>query len=109
MRFLRWLLALLFSHRGSPEPAIPAVTLAPISVTEAKAVFEKQSGYRGEFNIAIAAREGDTVHGVIALKADGLTFALGHIYTDGNAQVGSLLYGGAWRTAKAMGYKTIAI
>ncbi len=36
-------------------------------------------------------------------------FALGHIYTDASAQIGSLLYGAAWRTAKALGYKTITI
>lgn len=85
------------------------VSLSPISLPDAKAVFEKHSAYRGEFNIAIAARDGDTLHGVIALNADGNEFALGHIYTDASAQIGSLLYGAAWRVAKALGYKTITI
>lgn len=86
------------------------VSLAPISLTAARAVFEKASEYRGEFNLAIAARdEAGNVKGVIAMVADGESFALGHITTDGSAQIGSLLYGGAWRVAKALGYKTITI
>lgn len=85
------------------------IELTPISIKSAKDFFALHSAYRGEFNIAIAASEGDKVHGVIALCADGTEFALGHICTDGNAQIGSLLYGGAWRTAKAMGYKQITI
>lgn len=85
------------------------VELAPISIRDAKAIFEQHSSYRGEFNIAISARDGEVIHGVIALNADGNEFALGHIYTDASAQIGSLLYGGAWRVAKAMGYKVIRI
>lgn len=88
------------------------ITLSPISVDAARAYFEKHSAYRGEFNLAICAsseQDAGTVHGVIALRADGVTFELGHISTDGNAQIGSLLYGGAWRAAKALGYKQITI
>ncbi len=83
--------------------------LRPIGLKEARAVFKKHSAFRGEFNLAIAARENGKLHGVIALKADGNDFRLGHIYTDGNAQGGSLLYGAAWRTAKALGYERIWI
>lgn len=85
------------------------VELAPISIEAARAYLRKHSAYRGEFNLAIAAKEGETVRGVIALCADGWEFALGHISTDGSAQIGSLLYGGAWRVAKALGYKTVRI
>jgi hypothetical protein len=90
------------------------ITLSPISITDAKLFFEKHSSYRGEFNLAICAIEEpvqheDVIHGVIAMVADGVEFKLGHIHTDGNAQVGSLLYGGAWRAAKALGYKRIYI
>lgn len=85
------------------------IVLSPISLSDARQVFENHSSYRGEFNIAIAARDGDMLHGVIALNADGKEFALGHIYTDASAQIGSLLYGAAWRVAKALGYKTITI
>ena len=85
------------------------IELSPISIKAASDYMGKHSEYRGGFDLAICAREGDVVHGVIVLKADGETFALGHISTDGNAQIGSLLYGGAWRVAKALGYKQITI
>jgi len=83
--------------------------LAPITNETAMSYFEKYSEYRGPFTFAICAEEGDKIHGVIALEANGHEFALGHIWTDGNAHVGSLLYGAAWRTAKAMGYTTVLI
>ena len=85
--------------------------IASIGKVEAKAYFEQHSAYRGEFDIAIAAKSEDgAVHGVIAMTAPGgETSRLGHISTDGNAQVGSLLYGAAWRAAKALGYKFIEI
>ena len=83
--------------------------LFPISNAKAKAYFKKHSAFRGDFNLAIAASEGDTIHGVIALNADGEEFRLGHISTDGSAQVGSLLYGAAWRAAKALGYQRVWI
>jgi hypothetical protein len=85
------------------------MTLEPITNKDAKCYFKKHSAYRGDFDIAIAAKEGNTIHGVIAVIADGVEFRLGHVSTDGNAQVGSLLYGAAWRTAKALGYKRVWI
>jgi hypothetical protein len=85
------------------------VILFPISNPKAKAIFNKHSSFRGDFNLAIAAMDGKDIHGVIAMNADGEEFKLAHIYTDGNAQVGSLLYGAAWRTAKALGYKRVWI
>ena len=47
--------------------------------------------------------------GIICMYADGEKCSLGHLYTDGTALVGSILYGAAWRAAKALGYKTITI
>lgn len=86
------------------------ISIAAINRDEAREYFEKHSAYREAFDFAIAARdEMNATHGVIALCANGDEFKLGHISTDGNAQVGSLLYGAAWRVAKAMGYKTITI
>ena len=85
--------------------------LAAISREQAKAFFLAKSAYRGDFDFAIAATDekGET-HGVIAIRADGGdTAVLGHIHTDGSAQVGSLLYGAAWRAAKALGYELIRI
>lgn len=83
--------------------------LTPITKADAMKYFRKYSAYRGPFDFAICVAEGGTVHGVIALNADGKTFSLGHIQTDGNAHIGSLLYGGAWRSAKAMGYESVRI
>ena len=85
------------------------IRLAPISIEGAKDYFERHSKYRGEFNLAICAMDETAIHGVIAMVADGAVFSLGHISTDGSAQIGSLLYGGAWRAAKALGYTSIII
>lgn len=84
------------------------VELAAISIDDARAYFEKHSAYRGQFTFAIAARDAaGTVHGVIALGADGKRFWKEQISTDGNAQVGSLLYGAAVRAGMALGYKAM--
>ncbi len=48
-------------------------------------------------------------HGVIMMHADSTRCSLRHLYTDGTALVGSILYGAAWRAAKALGYKSIVI
>ena len=80
------------------------VKLGPISVEDAKAYFLQHSAFRGSFNLAIAAREGDIVHGVIAFECDGFQATKRQISTDGNAQIGSLLYGAAVRAAMALGY-----
>jgi acetoacetate decarboxylase len=86
------------------------VTLIPISIKDAKAYFKKHSAFRGEFNLAIAAKdEAGTVHGVIALTADGETFRKEQISTDGSAFIGSLLYGSAWRAAAGLGYKSVIL
>jgi acetoacetate decarboxylase len=81
--------------------------LVPISVEKAKAYFERHSAYRGEFTLAIAAADEHGVHGVIAMVADGERFWKEQISTDGNAQVGSLLYGAAVRAGMALGYKAM--
>ena len=78
--------------------------LTNMTRSDAMKYFKKYSDYRGPFDFAICAKEGEKIYGVIALNYDGKTFALGHIWTDGSAHIGSLLYGAAWRVAKAMGY-----
>jgi hypothetical protein len=78
--------------------------LTKMTREDALRYFKKYSDYRGPFDFAICAKEGSKIHGVIALNCDGKKFSLGHIWTDGNAHIGSLLYGAAWRVAKAMGY-----
>ena len=86
-----------------------SVELAPITKAAAKEYLGKFSQYKAEFDLAICAKDGEVIHGVIVLNADGDKFSLGHISTDGSAQIGSLLYGGAWRVAKALGYKAVII
>lgn len=85
--------------------------LKSMSVADAKALFDVAQSFPRHFNIdfAVSVVDGDTVHGAIAMKADGKTCELVHLFTDGTALVGSLLYGAAWRAAKALGYKTIGL
>lgn len=85
------------------------VELAPISLADARAYFVKHSAFRGEFNLAIAAREGGKVHGVVAFTADGAVCRKEQISTDGSAFIGSLLYGAMVRAAMALGYKTLTL
>lgn len=85
------------------------IRITKITRNDAEKFFKKYSDYRGSFDFAICAMEGSKIHGVIALNADGKVFSLGHIWTDGNALIGSLLYGAAWRTAKAMGYREASL
>ena len=85
------------------------IELAPISISAAKEYFEKHSAFRGDFTGAIAAKEGDVTHGVVAFEFNGFAFVKRHISTDGNALIGSLLYGGMVRVAMALGYKTLTL
>lgn len=81
--------------------------ISSITKEEAAGYFEKHSAFRGPFDLAICVREGETVHGVIALLADGAVCQKAHISTDGNAHIGSLLYGAAVRAAMALGYRSL--
>jgi hypothetical protein len=94
---------------AKPNDGTSMLTLAPITKAEAEKYLSQFSQYTGGFDLAICARDEAMVHGVIVLKADGEQFSLGHISTDGNAHVGSLLYGAAWRVAKALGYQAVNI
>lgn len=84
-----------------------------ISVNEAKQWLASRECYLTftdfAFAIAVYNLEDDKRHGIIAMLADGKECKLGHLYTDGAALVGSILYGAAWRAAKALGYKTITL
>ena len=63
---------------------------------------------------SIAVSEGDTVRGVaiigrpVARRLDnGWTLEVNRVATDGASNACSMLYGAAWRAAKAMGYKKL--
>jgi hypothetical protein len=88
---------------------MPDLVISPINKVDAVEYMKKNSSYRGDFDLAISVKEGEVTHGVICLRADGKEFSLCQVSTDGNAFIGSLLYGAAWRTAKALGYKSIII
>ena len=66
----------------------------------------------GLFAIA-AARDGEVVGVVIVGRpvarhmADGWTAEVTRLCTDGNRNACSLLYGAAWRAARAMGYRRL--
>lgn len=85
--------------------------LAPISIASAHSVCEahgqKPLDTCEGFAISVAAD--GVIHGVIMMNTKDAYCRLHHLYTDGTALVGSLLYGAAWRAAKALGYKTITI
>lgn len=62
----------------------------------------------------IAVSEGSTVHGVaivgrpVARMSDnGLTLEVNRCCTDGTRNACSMLYGAAWRAAKALGYERL--
>ena len=62
----------------------------------------------------IAVSEGDTVHGVaivgrpVARMLDnGWTLEVNRVATDGARNACSMLYGAAWRAAKALGYRRL--
>ena len=88
--------------------------ISPISLDDAitliferhKIKFEKRDGM-----FAISVWDEHDLHGVILMLANSQArpCELVHLYTDGTALVGSLLYGAAWRAAKALGYKTITL
>ena len=61
------------------------------------------------FDFCISVSDGEKRRGAIGMYADGTTCKLGHLYTDGTALVGSILYGAAYRAAKALGYKEIVL
>ena len=86
--------------------------LAPISVDEAIAFFGRMNAKpeTSNFDWAIVVVDDENmIKGCIAMKADGEHCALGHLFTDGTALVGSILYGAAWRAAKALGYRQITL
>jgi len=89
--------------------------IKPISVCDAYIFFDDRKCVPANeidddlaFAISVVDEKG-AIHGVISMNADGKECSLAHLYTDGTALVGSILYGAAWRACKALGYKSICI
>ena len=63
------------------------------------------------WKFGVAVSDGETVRGVITVGRpvarhldDGLTLEVNRCCTDGTKNAASMLYGAAWRAAKALGY-----
>jgi len=94
-----------------------SLRLTPVSLAEAKAFVERHHRHHApsvghKFSIGVADDEG--VHGVAMVGRpvargydDGLTLEVTRVATDGARNACSMLYGAAWRAAKALGYRRL--
>lgn len=94
-----------------------ALRLTPVTLREARSYVEQYHRHHrppagGIF--AIAVSESDDVRGVAIIGrpvargfADGWTCEVTRLCTDGTKNACSMLYGAAWRAARAMGYRRI--
>ena len=94
------------------------LTIAPITFAEACAfVDDNHRHHRAptghKFSIAVTDPDG-VVHGVAcigrpsaAALQNGLTLEVTRTATDGTPNANSMLYGAAWRAAKALGYRRL--
>lgn len=88
--------------------------ITPISLEEANAFVAVHHRHHKPVpgaKFCIAAADGDTIHGVAIvgrpvarMSDDGLTLEVNRCCTDGKRNACSMLYGAAWRAAKALGY-----
>jgi len=79
----------------------PAEPICAVGVGEMQEVPIGQGGSSG-FKLML--------HGAAILGRNSAEEAeLAHIYADGSSQAYSLLYGGAWRALKALGYRTTVL
>ncbi|MGQ0699414.1 MAG: XF1762 family protein [Panacagrimonas sp.] len=94
-----------------------ALDLTPINFDEANAFVAAHHRHHkpvpgAKFSVAVS--EGETVRGVaivgrpVARMADdGWTLEVNRCCTDGSKNACSMLYGAAWRVARAMGYRRL--
>ena len=91
--------------------------LTPITLREANAFVENCHRHRGQVaghKYSIAVSDNEKVRGVCIVGRpisrhldDGWTLEVNRCCTDGAKNACSMLYGAAWRAAKAMGYKKL--
>jgi hypothetical protein len=91
--------------------------IVPISLEEANAFVEQHHRHHKPVvghKFSIAAAEGEMVRGVAIVGRpvarrldDGWTLEVNRCCTDGARNGCSMLYGAAWRAAKAMGYRRL--
>lgn len=91
--------------------------LQPVTLEEANAFVEMHHRHHRRLpahKFSIGINDGERIRGVAVIgipKArmlnDGLTLEVNRVCTDGVKNGCSILYGAAWRAAKAMGYKKL--
>ena len=94
-----------------------SLVIVPISLEEANAFVEQHHRHHNPVvghKFSIAAAEGDAVRGVAIIgrpvargNDDGWTLEVNRCCTDGVRNGCSMLYGAAWRAAKALGYRRL--
>ena len=93
------------------------LTIVPCDFAEANAFVAKHHRHHkpmpgAKFSIAVA-RHGEVVgvamvgRPVARMLDDGWTLEVNRVATDGTKNACSMLYGAAWRTARAMGYRKL--
>ena len=93
------------------------LSLQPITFEEAAAFIERHHRHHippQGWKFGIAVNDGTNVRGVITVGRpvarrldDGLTLEVTRCCTDGVKNAPSMLYGAAWRAAKALGYRNL--
>lgn len=102
------------NHQATNAAREIGLRLVPVTFAEASAFVDAHHRHhrrpRGH-KFSIGAAVGDTLVGVAMVGRpvarhydDGLTLEVNRTATDGTHNANSLLYGAAWRAAKAMGY-----
>lgn len=91
--------------------------LQPITQAEANAFIARHHRHHSPpqgWKFGIAVGDGSVVRGVVTVGRpvarhldDGYTLEVTRCCTDGAKNAASMLYGAAWRAAKAMGYRRI--
>lgn len=94
-----------------------SLSIVPITLEEANAFVTMNHRHHKAVighKFSIAAADGATVHGVAIVgrpvargNDDGWTLEVNRCCTDGTRNACSMLYGAAWRAAKAMGYRRL--
>ncbi|WCM21433.1 hypothetical protein NDK50_08275 [Paraburkholderia bryophila] len=94
-----------------------SLVIVPTTLAEANAFVSQHHRHHKPVighKFSIAAAERERVHGVAIVgrpvargNDDGLTLEVNRCCTDGTRNACSMLYGAAWRAAKAMGYRRL--
>ncbi len=94
-----------------------SLSVIPLTLDEANALVEKMHRHHAPVvghKFSIGAADGDAVIGAVIVGRpvsrhldDGWTLEVNRCVTDGTRNACSLLYGAAWRAAKALGYRRL--